>query len=123
MLLAQDRFGARFFIPKRFLPQKYDYHRPRPPPQPLGGGAGGGGGGGRGGGGNVGTVAVLPQDLDLGDGGGCTDNDCVICMAEVEDEDAFMIAPCDHVFHKDCLLQWMQVKMECPTCRAPLPPQ
>ncbi|CAM9287326.1 unnamed protein product [Choristocarpus tenellus] len=31
VLLAQDRFGPRFFIPKRFLPTKYDYHRPLPP--------------------------------------------------------------------------------------------
>ena len=31
-------------------------------------------------------------------------------------------APCNHWFHRRCLEEWMNVKMECPTCRATLPP-
>lgn len=34
LLLAQTRWGPRCFIPKQFLPAKYDYHRSalaRPP--------------------------------------------------------------------------------------------
>lgn len=30
MLHMQTIFGARFFVPKRFLPQRYDYRRPLP---------------------------------------------------------------------------------------------
>jgi hypothetical protein len=30
VLHAQQRLGARFFVPKRFLPQQYDYHRSIP---------------------------------------------------------------------------------------------
>ena len=30
--------------------------------------------------------------------------------------------PCKHYFHQKCLVTWMDVKMECPTCRAALPP-
>jgi len=33
-----------------------------------------------------------------------------------------MKTPCGHKFHIPCLLTWMEVKMECPTCRAALPP-
>lgn len=33
----------------------------------------------------------------------------------------YMMTPCNHKYHKKCLLQWMQMKMECPTCRARLP--
>lgn len=33
-----------------------------------------------------------------------------------------MKTPCNHYFHKDCLVSWADVKLECPTCRAPLPP-
>jgi hypothetical protein len=29
-LVAQDKWGPRFFVPKRFLPPKYDYHRSLP---------------------------------------------------------------------------------------------
>jgi len=49
--------------------------------------------------------------------------ECVICMVEIEPEAArHVTAPCSHRFHRHCLEQWMDVKMECPTCRAALPP-
>lgn len=31
VLTMQTAFGPRFFVPKRFLPLRYDYHRPLPP--------------------------------------------------------------------------------------------
>ena len=50
------------------------------------------------------------------------EEDCVICMSEVTTEGTeHMITPCNHVYHAECLTRWMDVKMECPTCRAPLP--
>mmetsp|Transcript_81800 Transcript_81800/g.237171 ORF Transcript_81800/g.237171 Transcript_81800/m.237171 type:complete len:355 (+) Transcript_81800:3-1067(+) len=49
--------------------------------------------------------------------------DCVICMTEIDPEDARRVTtPCNHKFHETCLEQWMEVKMECPTCRTILPP-
>lgn len=50
------------------------------------------------------------------------DAECVICMQDLCLEDGAAVAPCDHKFHKACLETWMDVKMECPTCRRPLPP-
>jgi hypothetical protein len=49
--------------------------------------------------------------------------DCVICYNEIDigHRLGYMLAPCNHVFHKDCLAQWMDVKMECPVCRTDLP--
>lgn len=49
--------------------------------------------------------------------------DCVICMQNLEDEEtsAVMVTPCDHAFHSECLLKWMEIKLECPTCRRALP--
>lgn len=51
-------------------------------------------------------------------------SECVICMGELvpDDRHSFVITPCDHGFHRPCLEQWMDIKMECPTCRATLPP-
>ena len=47
--------------------------------------------------------------------------ECVICMAIIEDTGVgCMVTPCEHVFHADCLQQWMEIKMECPSCRAQL---
>lgn len=50
--------------------------------------------------------------------------DCVICYSpiDVQNRRDYMLAPCDHIFHRNCLEQWMDVKMECPVCRKDLPP-
>lgn len=102
ILLGQSAFGPRFFIPKRFLPPKYDYFRP----VDLKSGEGQG--------------SLESCDIETGDAGA----ECVICMAPVDllTLRARMLTPCNHVFHAPCLQRWMEVKMECPTCRTPLPP-
>ncbi|KAL3645457.1 Transmembrane E3 ubiquitin-protein ligase fly1 [Castilleja foliolosa] len=51
--------------------------------------------------------------------------DCVICMTTIEPDQCSsdcMVTPCDHFFHPSCLQRWMDIKMECPTCRRSLPP-
>lgn len=57
-------------------------------------------------------------------------NDCTICMNVLTGDPQetgslnnprVMHAPCGHRFHEECLMRWMTVKMECPTCRAALP--
>ncbi|XP_074361162.1 transmembrane E3 ubiquitin-protein ligase FLY2-like [Apium graveolens] len=52
-------------------------------------------------------------------------SDCVICMTPIDftqHPDFCMVTPCEHVFHSHCLLKWMDIKMDCPTCRRRLPP-
>lgn len=51
------------------------------------------------------------------------DSYCAICMCNIDfsDKQSFMVAPCHHAFHTECLSQWMDVKLECPTCRSVLP--
>ncbi|KAI5956734.1 hypothetical protein KGF54_000351 [Candida jiufengensis] len=34
----------------------------------------------------------------------------------------YMITPCHHIFHIDCLENWMKYKLQCPVCRTSLPP-
>ncbi|XP_062190740.1 transmembrane E3 ubiquitin-protein ligase FLY2-like isoform X2 [Phragmites australis] len=51
--------------------------------------------------------------------------DCVICMTTIDltqRTSEYMVAPCEHIFHSGCLQRWMDIKMECPTCRRSLPP-
>jgi len=51
------------------------------------------------------------------------DTQCAICLHTVTGVDEeHMITPCSHLFHRDCLRVWIAQKMECPTCRAQLPP-
>ena len=33
----------------------------------------------------------------------------------------FMITPCEHIFHRECLEKWMEQKTECPYCRQKIP--
>lgn len=163
ILIAQGKYGARFMIPARFLPPKFDYSRPLPPSmlppgmthsQPN----------------NTDTLGDAPRS---GDTQGLLPNeaastaprdrhttavttrnrmrgnrahrhhestmvvtsdaeraaqteptlDCSICYdaIDVRNRRGYMLAPCDHIFHRDCLVQWMDVKMECPICRTELP--
>ena len=108
VLALQQRYGPRFFLPKLLLAPKYDYFREIPQ-----------------------EVLAQAQTGRL---------ECVICMEHVnttaerhieegealqsssqEDGLHYMITPCNHVFHKQCLEEWMEQKLECPICRAPLP--
>lgn len=51
------------------------------------------------------------------------DTQCAICLLAVTGVDEeHMITPCNHLFHRDCLRVWINEKLECPTCRAALPP-
>ncbi|VWU49148.1 Ring finger domain/zinc-RING finger domain containing protein, putative [Hepatocystis sp. ex Piliocolobus tephrosceles] len=48
--------------------------------------------------------------------------ECVICMYDIVLKDRkYCVTPCFHIFHEKCLQQWMDIKLECPTCRGALP--
>ncbi len=97
---------------------------------PAGGGGGGGGvvgsrlarARGGGGGGAVGRGGRASDDGDVETGHGS--KECVICMSPVPlfPLNARMLTPCGHFFHQHCLTRWMEVKLDCPTCRRQLPP-
>ncbi|KAL3916228.1 MAG: hypothetical protein SGILL_005273 [Bacillariaceae sp.] len=149
ILEAQGRYGARFMIPARFLPPKFDYNRPIPPSllppgsqvaspteelksersspatevrklvvpkrdtSPFAAGTRNRMKGSRLHRGESGmtaeTVTAAPKNPSM------PKFDCVICYNDIDvnNRTGYMLAPCDHLFHKDCLVQWMEVKMEC----------
>lgn len=93
LLHLQDEWGPRFFLPASMLPVTYNYERPLP-------------------------AHIMPTD---GPEGGLLP-ECVICYNGVDPwQRNYMITPCDHIFHRDCLTEWLNHKMECPVCRAALP--
>lgn len=67
--------------------------------------------------------------------------DCAICMMPIElcitPRDSspallaspalmlarrrYMVTPCRHVFHTECMERWMRTRLQCPICRNPLP--
>lgn len=44
---------------------------------------------------------------------------CSICLEEYEQKNRKKIVelPCKHIYHKRCLLKWMNIKTTCPICR------
>jgi hypothetical protein len=157
LLEAQRRYGARFFIPARFLPPKFDYSRPIPPSllpkeqteddaatpseslqkervgtseirTPLISreassprrGARNRMKGSRG----VEAASMTTETISEPPARSALPSfECAICYNDIDirNRSGYMLAPCDHLFHKDCLVQWMEVKMECPICRKDLP--
>ncbi|TPX58388.1 hypothetical protein CcCBS67573_g09171 [Chytriomyces confervae] len=100
VIYLQDRWGTRALIPEKLYPKRYDYHR-----------------------------ATRFEKGSKPQG-----SECAICFSEIftnntlgndrnRDVARYMLTPCDHVFHTDCLERWMDIKLECPVCRESLPPQ
>mmetsp|Transcript_25043 Transcript_25043/g.36767 ORF Transcript_25043/g.36767 Transcript_25043/m.36767 type:complete len:1157 (-) Transcript_25043:33-3503(-) len=150
VLVMQGKYGTRFMIPARFLPPKFDYSRPIPPsllPSPTVDESSGGmldsdvvpvsttgvtrnrikgnrsRTGSHGHDSSNGTTTILETTNDCTGGENAATLDCVICYNSIDTSNrrGYMLAPCDHIFHRECLEQWMEVKMECPICRKELP--
>jgi len=48
---------------------------------------------------------------------------CAICLAEYETGDLVISSKmCDHLFHRDCLLEWLDKNDKCPFCRVDMVP-
>ena len=51
---------------------------------------------------------------------------CCICVDEFEDADSIRVTVCDHTFHDECLVKWLEHKIskseepDCPECRCSL---
>jgi len=95
-MLQNSRLGPRFFVPKCLRSKIYSYYR------------------------------TLEEECQIEE-----NTDCIICMTplnlqgkdsdEIVNKSKTMHTPCGHKFHEDCLMNWMAIKMECPTCRKSLP--
>ena len=65
-----------------------------------------------------GRVSRVSKDQKTVSSGG---QNTVNKMSKLKGKKCFK-TPCSHYYHKQCLLQWMEQKMECPSCRKQLPP-
>jgi E3 ubiquitin-protein ligase BIG BROTHER-like protein len=45
---------------------------------------------------------------------------CPVCLADFVNGQRCLRLPCNHVFHKECISKWFQVKLECPLDKKPL---
>jgi len=97
LVLYWQRFKPRFLVPRKYRPMHYEYFRSKEEEAQFEG----------------------------------MDNTCNICMTplnigksteQVVNFSKTFHTPCNHKYHQDCLMHWLEIKMECPTCRSKLPP-
>merc|ERR1711998_455993 len=46
---------------------------------------------------------------------------CAVCHEEFEEAERLTKLPCGHLFHRECIMPWLEVQNTCPTCRHKLP--
>ena len=49
------------------------------------------------------------------------DEICAVCKSEIEIDNDIVTLECKHVFHSECISEWVKYKSECPVCRAEIP--
>ncbi|KAJ9658408.1 hypothetical protein H2198_003692 [Neophaeococcomyces mojaviensis] len=131
-LLSQQFFGARWFVRNSWCPPAYDYHPVLYDDLETGGLP-------------IGEVTSASEGKDaetstkdkpLGTVGTRKIFDCAICMNEIDvpvvskdekgsawlEQRKYMVTPCRHIFHSECLEGWMNLRLVCPVCREGLPP-
>ena len=42
---------------------------------------------------------------------------CIICLEDFKDNDNAIFLPCFHVFHNNCIREWLRNKDFCPLCK------
>ena len=42
---------------------------------------------------------------------------CYICLEDYINGDTVIFLPCFHFFHKNCILNWFEIKAFCPLCK------
>ncbi|XP_078150741.1 E3 ubiquitin-protein ligase ATL31-like [Carex rostrata] len=49
--------------------------------------------------------------------------ECAVCLCEFKDDENIRLLPkCSHVFHTDCIDEWLSSHVTCPVCRCVLTP-
>lgn len=67
------------------------------------------------------TNPVQPQQHDVGSSLSSYSIMCSICLHELHEGDHAYVGNCNHIFHKDCMVQWVESKgRDCPNCRCEL---
>lgn len=46
--------------------------------------------------------------------------DCPICLNDFDDNEEVCFLDCTHMFHQNCIVEWVRKKNTCPLCRCKL---
>uniref|UniRef100_A0A8C7CHC8 RING finger protein 11 n=1 Tax=Oncorhynchus kisutch TaxID=8019 RepID=A0A8C7CHC8_ONCKI len=70
----------------------------------------------------IGLIHHLPKGVyDAGrDGSEKKIRECVICMTDFVYGDPIRFLPCMHIYHMDCIDDWLMRSFTCPSCMEPV---
>uniref|UniRef100_A0A0E0MCE7 RING-type domain-containing protein n=1 Tax=Oryza punctata TaxID=4537 RepID=A0A0E0MCE7_ORYPU len=54
---------------------------------------------------------------------GAREDECAVCLQDLEADDKLRMMPCCHTFHQRCIFDWLRLSCICPLCRHTLPTQ
>ena len=141
-LVSQEILGPRFFVPNGWAPPAYDYHPilreedeeagatmpigftqatadPTSPTTPKPGES-------KEKGKKVWDCAICTENIDVpvipAGGSGSGEGNAAMAATTIFSRRAYMVTPCRHIFHSQCLEGWMRYRLQCPICRENLPP-
>jgi len=130
ILTIQQFLGPRLLVPGSWCPPTHDYHPALREDDVEANGM------------SIGLLASASEAKDKDDKTRKV-FDCAICMNEIDvpvlakpdssgiakgsgatwlQQRNYMVTPCRHIFHANCLENWMNLKLVCPICREALPP-
>ncbi|KAL8577799.1 RING finger protein 11 [Nucella lapillus] len=66
----------------------------------------------------IGLISHLP--MGVYDGTSKKAKECVICMIEFSLGDTLRFLPCMHVYHRECIDDWLMRSFICPSCMEPV---
>lgn len=126
LLVSQQFLGPRLLVRDSWCPPAYDYHPVLREDDVEANGMA------------IGLLASASEAKDKDDRTRKV-FDCAICMNEIDvpvlskgdstgggtawlEQRKYMVTPCRHIFHAECLEGWMNLRLVCPVCREVLPP-
>lgn len=70
----------------------------------------------------IGLIQHLPRGVYDGgrDGSEKKIRECVICMMDFVYGDPIRFLPCMHIYHVDCIDDWLMRSFTCPSCMEPV---
>lgn len=141
-LVSQEILGPRFFVPNGYAPPAYDYHPilreddeesgstmpigftqatadPSSPTTPRPGES-------KEKGKMVWDCAICTENIEVpvlpAAGSANGESSAAVTATTIFSRRAYMVTPCRHIFHSQCLEGWMRYRLQCPICRENLPP-
>ncbi|XP_051950991.1 RING finger protein 122-like isoform X4 [Xyrauchen texanus] len=45
---------------------------------------------------------------------------CAVCLEDFKVKDELGVLPCQHAFHRRCVVKWLEVRCVCPMCNKPV---